>query len=195
VIQHLSPDHKSMMANLLGRHTTHAGGHGRGRHDHRAEPGAPDPARQRHECLPPQLRLSPKNPRGLTLPIDLFFTALAREFGKYAIGVVLSGTGSDGTRGAVAINDAGGLLLAQEPESAKFDGMPRSVIATGLVDAILPPEELGPRVMDHISQAPRPRIRTSGESTSVDRRARWRRPCICSSTRAASTSASTSRPR
>jgi two-component system CheB/CheR fusion protein len=116
-----------------------------------------------------QLRLSPKSPRGLTLPIDLFFTALAREFGKYAIGVVLSGTGSDGTRGAVAINDAGGLLLAQEPESAKFDGMPRSVIATGLVDAILPPEQLGPRVMDHMSHAPRPRIRASGETISVDR--------------------------
>jgi two-component system CheB/CheR fusion protein len=142
-----------------------------------------------------QLRLSPKNPRGLTLPIDLFFTALAREFGKYAIGVVLSGTGSDGTRGAVAINDAGGLLLAQEPESAKFDGMPRSVIATGLVDAILPPEELGPRVMDHISQAPRPRIRASGESASATARARWKRPCTCSNTRAASTSANTSPPR
>jgi two-component system CheB/CheR fusion protein len=69
----------------------------------------------------------------------------------------------------VAINDAGGLLLAQEPESAKFDGMPRSVIATGLVDAILPPEELGPRVMEHISQAPRPRIRAPSESTAGNR--------------------------
>jgi two-component system CheB/CheR fusion protein len=169
VIQHLSPDHKSMMANLLGRHTTMP--------VVTVEDGMTIEPNRVH-LIPPasvmsvsrrQLRLSPKNPRGLTLPIDLFFTALAREFGKYAIGVVLSGTGSDGTRGSVAINDAGGLLLAQEPESAKFDGMPRSVIATGLVDAILPPEELGPRVMDHISQAPRPRIRTSGESTSVDR--------------------------
>jgi two-component system CheB/CheR fusion protein len=69
----------------------------------------------------------------------------------------------------VAINDAGGLLLAQEPESAKFDGMPRSVIATGLVDATLPPEELGPRVMDHISQAPRPRIRPPEDGATADR--------------------------
>jgi two-component system CheB/CheR fusion protein len=169
VIQHLSPDHKSMMGNLLGRHTSMP--------VVTVEDGMeikPD----RVHLIPPasvmsvsrsQLRLSPKNPRGLTLPIDLFFTALAREFGKYAIGVVLSGTGSDGTRGAVAINDAGGLLLAQEPESAKFDGMPRSVIATGLVDGTLPPEELGPRVMDHISQAPRPRIRAPEEGTTGDR--------------------------
>jgi two-component system CheB/CheR fusion protein len=169
VIQHLSPDHKSMMGNLLGRHTNMP--------VVTVEDGMeirPD----RVHLIPPasvmsvsrnQLRLSPKNPRGLTLPIDLFFTALAREFGKYAIGLVLSGTGSDGTRGAVAINDAGGLLLAQEPESAKFDGMPRSVIATGLVDGTLPPEELGPRVMDHISQAPRPRIRPPEEGITADR--------------------------
>ncbi len=166
VIQHLSPDHKSMMANLLGRHTSM---------DVVTVEDGMSIAPNRVHLIPPasvmsvsrrQLRLSPKSPRGLTLPIDLFFTALAREFGKYAIGVVLSGTGSDGTRGAVAINDAGGLLLAQEPESAKFDGMPRSVIATGLVDAILPPEQLGPRVMDHMSHAPRPRIRASGETIS-----------------------------
>ena len=169
VIQHLSPDHKSMMANLLGRHTSMP--------VVTVEDGMTIEPNRVH-LIPPasimsvsrrQLRLSPKNPRGLTLPIDLFFTSLAREFGKSAIGVVLSGTGSDGTRGAVAINDAGGLLLAQEPESAKFDGMPRSVIATGLVDAILSPEDLGPRVMDHISQAPRPRIRNLGENVSADR--------------------------
>ena len=169
VIQHLSPDHKSMMANLLGRHTSM---------DVVTVEDGMSIVPNRVHLIPPasvmsvsrrQLRLSPKSPRGLTLPIDLFFTSLAREFGKYAIGVVLSGTGSDGTRGAVAINDAGGLLLAQEPESAKFDGMPRSVIATGLVDAILVPEQLGPRVMDHMSHAPHTRIRTSGESISGDR--------------------------
>ncbi|ESQ09510.1 MAG TPA: chemotaxis protein CheR [Chromatiaceae bacterium] len=169
VIQHLSPDHKSMMGNLLGRHTN--------MDVVTVEDGMPIQPNRVH-LIPPasimsvsrrSLRLSPKSPRGLTLPIDLFFTALAREFGKYAIGVVLSGTGSDGTRGAVAINDAGGLLLAQDPESAKFDGMPRSVIATGLVDAILPPEELGPRVMDHMSQAPRPRIQAPGSAGFGDR--------------------------
>lgn len=168
VIQHLSPDHKSMMANLLARHT--------GmpvvtvEHDMKIEA-------DRVHLIPPAsmmsaygdtLRLSPKNPRGLTLPIDLFFSSLAKEFGNRAIGVILSGTGSDGTRGAVAINDAGGFLLAQDPESAKFDGMPRSVIATGLVDAILPPEELGPRLLEHIHQLPHAKIRVPVLSAEID---------------------------
>jgi len=169
VIQHLSPDHKSMMGNLLGRYTAMP--------VTTVEDGmtiAPD----RIYLIPPasmmsvagtELHLRPKSPRGLALPIDLFFSSLARAYGNRAIAVVLSGTGSDGTRGAVAINDAGGLLLSQDPESAKFDGMPRSVIATGLVDAILPPEELGPRILDHISHAPPERSpRRSSSSISYD---------------------------
>ncbi|WP_296809450.1 chemotaxis protein CheB [Thiocapsa sp.] len=169
VIQHLSPDHKSMMANLLGRHT--AMPVVTVEHDMRIEP-------DRVHLIPPAsmmsvsgdaLRLTPKNPRGLTLPIDLFFTSVAKEFGKHAIGVVLSGTGSDGTRGAVAINDAGGLLLAQEPESAKFDGMPRSAIATGLVDAILPPDALGPRIVEHIHQIPRAKVQPDGRALGIDK--------------------------
>ncbi|WPL18547.1 Chemotaxis protein methyltransferase [Thiorhodovibrio winogradskyi] len=169
VIQHLSPDHKSMMANLLARHTLMP--------VVTVEDGMKIEA-DKVFLIPPasmmsitnnELRLSPKNPRGLTLPIDLFFTALAREHGKYAIAVVLSGTGSDGTRGSVAINDAGGFLLAQEPETAKFDGMPRSAIATGLVDAILPPEELGPRVLDHISQVSRINIRGTRPVVGYDK--------------------------
>ncbi|EGV19213.1 chemotaxis protein CheB [Thiocapsa marina] len=169
VIQHLSPDHKSMMANLLGRHTSMPVV--TVEHDMRIEP-------DRVHLIPPAsmmsvsgdaLRLTPKNPRGLTLPIDLFFTSVAKEFGKHAIGVVLSGTGSDGTRGAVAINDAGGLLLAQEPESAKFDGMPRSAIATGLVDAILPPDELGPRIVEHIHQIHRAKVQPDGRALGIDK--------------------------
>ncbi|MBK1646320.1 chemotaxis protein CheR [Thiocapsa imhoffii] len=169
VIQHLSPDHKSMMANLLSRHTEMPVV--TVEHDMRIVPN-------RVHLIPPAsmmsvagdaLRLTPKNPRGLTLPIDLFFVSLAKEFGKHAIGVILSGTGSDGTRGAVAINDAGGLLLVQEPESAKFDGMPRSAIATGLVDAILPPDELGPRIVEHIHQVPRHRTPPDGRTSGMDR--------------------------
>ncbi|UHD14380.1 chemotaxis protein CheB [Thiocapsa bogorovii] len=169
VIQHLSPDHKSMMANLLGRHTSMPVV--TVEHDMRILP-------DRVHLIPPAsmmsvsgdaLRLTPKNPRGLTLPIDLFFTSVAKAFGKHAIGVVLSGTGSDGTRGAVAINDAGGLLLAQEPESAKFDGMPRSAIATGLVDAILPPDELGPRIVEHIHQIPRAKVRPEDRGLGIDK--------------------------
>jgi two-component system CheB/CheR fusion protein len=154
VIQHLSPDHKSMMANLLSRHT---------RMPvvmvEQDMPIEPD----RVYLIPPGsimhmgdgiLSLTPKNPRTLTLPIDVFFKSMAAHYGARSVGVVLSGTGSDGTRGAASINDAGGFLIAQEPDNAKFDGMPRSVIATGLVDAILPVEQIGARLIAHITNQP-----------------------------------------
>lgn len=150
VIQHLSPDHKSMMDNLLARHTTmpvlmaENGLEMQANHVYLIPPG------KNMTVVGSQLRLVPKNPHGLSLPIDLFFTSVAKEFGNRCIGVILSGTGSDGTRGAVAINDAGGFLLAQDPESSKFDGMPRSVIATGLVDEVMPPELLAKRIVNHV---------------------------------------------
>ena len=76
------------------------------------------------------------------MPIDLFFRTLAEVRGSQAIGVVLSGTASDGTLGLKAIKAAGGICLAQDPQSAAFDGMPRSAIAGGCVDAVLPPDGL-----------------------------------------------------
>jgi two-component system CheB/CheR fusion protein len=154
VIQHLSPDHKSMMANLLSRHTQMPV-----EMVERDMPIEPN----RVYLIPPGsimhmgegvLSLTPKNPRTLTLPIDVFFKSMAAHYGASSVGVVLSGTGSDGTRGAAAINDAGGFLIAQEPLDAKFDGMPRSVIATGLVDAILPVEQIGARLLAHITNQP-----------------------------------------
>lgn len=161
VIQHLSPDHKSMMDNLLARHTKMP--------VLMAENGMQIIPNQVF-LIPPgknmtvagtELRLMPKNPHGLSLPIDLFFSSLSKEFGSRSIGVILSGTGSDGTRGAVAINDAGGFLLAQDPETAKFDGMPRSVIATGLVDDVMPPEMLASRIVGHVSNTIKPSAKVS----------------------------------
>lgn len=154
VIQHLSPDHKSMMSGLLGRHT---------RMPVVVVENDMAVTRDHVYLIPPgvemriasgHLYLKPKSPYGLTLPIDIFFTSLAEAFGNRAVGVVLSGTGSDGTRGAVAINAAGGFLLAQDPSGAKFDGMPRSAIATGLVDAVLPAAELPGRLLSHLQNQP-----------------------------------------
>lgn len=154
VVQHLSPDHKSMMNNLLARHTAMP--------VIMVEDDMALAANQVY-LIPPgtimhvsagHLHLTPKNPRGLTLPIDIFLFSLAEIYGKHALGIILSGTGTDGTRGSVAINAAGGFLMAQEPESAKFDGMPRSVIGTGIVDAILPAEELPLRLVAHILNLP-----------------------------------------
>lgn len=146
VIQHLSPDHKSMMNTLLARYTAMP--------VVTVEDDVPLKPNTVY-LIPPgsmmhlegnHLRLTPKNPRGLTLPIDVFFHSMAQEFGSKAIAVIVSGTGSDGTRGASAIHEAGGLVLAQDPETAKFDGMPRSVIATGLVDAVVAIDEMAARI-------------------------------------------------
>ena len=154
VIQHLSPDYKSMMANLLSRHTLMPV----------TMVSQDTPIEPDHVYLIPPgsimhmgegcLRLTPKSPHTLTLPIDVFFKSMAAHYGAGSVGVVLSGTGSDGTRGSAAINAAGGFLIAQEPDDAKFDGMPRSVIATGLVDAILPVVQIGPRILALIQNQP-----------------------------------------
>lgn len=154
VIQHLSPDHKSMMANLLARHTQMPVV--MVEQDMQIQP-------DHVYLIPPgaimhigngRLTLTSKPPKVLTLPIDIFFSSMATSYGPRCVGVVLSGTGSDGTRGASAINEAGGFLIAQEPDDAKFDGMPRSAIATGLVDAILPVDQIGTRLVAHILNQP-----------------------------------------
>lgn len=143
VIQHLSPDHKSMMATLLARHTemeivaVAEGMELKANRIHLIPPGA---------ILRLQgnlLTLAPKIPRILSLPIDEFLNSVAQSHGSETIAVILSGTGTDGTRGARAIHEAGGLLVAQSPQDARFDGMPASVIATGLVDRVYSADELG----------------------------------------------------
>jgi two-component system, chemotaxis family, CheB/CheR fusion protein len=81
-------------------------------------------------------------------PIDAFFSSLAEAAGPRAIGVVLSGTASDGALGIRDIKAAGGLTIAQRPDSAKYEGMPRAAVATGMIDLILPPKEIGPKLAE-----------------------------------------------
>lgn len=154
VIQHLSPDHKSMMHDLLGRYT---------QMEVKVVADGMPVEPNRVYLIPPgtvmrvaggRFQLTPKSPHLLTLPIDIFLSSLAEEQGHRSIGIILSGTGSDGTRGAAAINAAGGFLLAQEPTDARFDGMPSSVIGTGLVDAVLAADQLARRVVSHIHNIP-----------------------------------------
>ncbi|MBC7888858.1 MAG: response regulator [Ferruginibacter sp.] len=97
------------------------------------------------------LQLSPrpaKDKKELNLPIDLFFTSLAEVHQTEAIGVVLSGTASDGTRGLKAIKDHGGITFAQDEASAQYDGMPHSAAMAGVVDFILPPHEIPPKLIE-----------------------------------------------
>jgi two-component system CheB/CheR fusion protein len=143
ILQHLSPDFRSLMDELLSRRTAmpirQAG------HDMAVEPNTV-------YLLPPmkemiirrrRLLLSDRDPRsGLTLPIDLFFRSLAQDAGPRAIAVILSGSGSDGSRGVQEISKAGGAVFCESTDTAQFNGMPLSAMRTGNVDQVLPPEEI-----------------------------------------------------
>jgi two-component system, chemotaxis family, CheB/CheR fusion protein len=136
VVQHLSPDHKSHMVELLAKHTA--------MRVLAAEDGsviAPNtvyliPPRKVLTVRERRLRLAERG-SGLTLPVDILFRSLAEEYVERAAGVVLSGTGSDGMRGVRALKEAGGLVVVQDPATAKFDGMPRSAASGGLADHVV----------------------------------------------------------
>jgi two-component system CheB/CheR fusion protein len=109
--------------------------------------------------------LDPTAPRGQRLPIDFFFRSLAQDQRERAIGIVLSGTGSDGTLGVRDIKGEGGMVMAQSPESTEFDGMPRSAIATGLVDYALPPAAMLTQLATYVEHAFR---RQQDTATTLD---------------------------
>src|SRR6185312_12637624 len=89
---------------------------------------------------------------GQHLPVDTFFRALAEDCRERAVGVILSGMGSDGTLGLRAIKENAGASFVQLPSSAKFDAMPRSAIEAGLADAVVPVEELPRRIVSYVEQ-------------------------------------------
>jgi two-component system CheB/CheR fusion protein len=98
--------------------------------------------------------LEPASPRGLRLPIDFFLRSMAQDRQEHSIGVILSGMGSDGTLGLRAIKEKGGLVLVQEPATAKFDGMPRSAIDSGLADVVAPVDDLPGRIIAYLRRTP-----------------------------------------
>ncbi|MEQ9815336.1 MAG: chemotaxis protein CheB [Azospirillaceae bacterium] len=139
LVQHLDPTHQSMMVDLLSSHTSMT--------VLQAADGMPI-VPDRVYVIPPGVYLSvrdrslrltePRNRHGSRLPFDFLLHSLAAEFGPHAAGIVLSGTGADGSVGLRSLKDAGGLVIVQDPAEADYDGMPRSAIATGTVDQILP---------------------------------------------------------
>jgi two-component system CheB/CheR fusion protein len=151
VIQHLSPDYKSLMDELLARYTKLPIRKALDNMLVEADTVYLIPPRKNLTIFHGKLLLEDQGARsGLILPIDIFFRSLANDLGKNAIGIVLSGTGSDGTLGTRAIKEAGGMVMAQEETTAKFDGMPRSTISTGLVDYILPPGKMPEELVNYI---------------------------------------------
>ena len=160
IIQHISPDYKSMMSEILGRETSLPVQEVNDNME--VEPG-------RIYLIPPKsniviqgtkddsnhgptendvsdfkgLRFSLVDPTprpGMNLPIDVFFSSLAEAVGDRGVAIVLSGTGSDGSRGLRAVKDREGFVMVQDPGTAAFDGMPRAAVATGIVDLVLSPD-------------------------------------------------------
>jgi|GEM_PF-78657 len=147
VIQHLSPDFKSLMKELLERRTTmpvHRVTEGMKLQPNTVYliPPGQNLALERNVLRLEDRKKNKNKKHELNFPIDLFLTSLAENYGERSIGIILSGSGSDGTRGLKTIKEAGGVALVQDPQTAEFDGMPGSAIATGVVDRILPPREL-----------------------------------------------------
>ena len=160
LVQHLAPDHKSILCELIRRFTS-------------MQVFEVEDCMEVHSnciyIIPPKYDmafingnlqlLTPIAPHGQRLPIDFFFRSLAHDQRERAIGLVLSGTGSDGTLGVRAIKGEGGMVMAQTPTTAEFDGMPLSAIATGMVDYELSAAKMGAQLVaytshfNHISHA------------------------------------------
>ncbi len=164
VIQHLSPDYKSLMVELLSKKTD--------MEVLRAQEGMfvrPNkvyliPPKKNLTIFHGKLLLKDQVPsRGLNLPIDIFFESLAEDIGDHGIGVILSGTGSDGMRGIRAIKEKGGMVMVQKEDTAKFDGMPKSAISTGIVDYVLAPENMA----DHLESFIKHPYMTRKDETST----------------------------
>ncbi len=150
LVSHLDPTHKGMMPELLQRFTR--------MQVFQAEDGM----KVRPDCvyvIPPNRDMSilhgtlqllePSAPRGLRLPIDFFFRHLAEDQEERAVAIILSGMGTDGTLGIKAIKEKLGMVMAEDPASAKYDGMPRSAIDTGLVDYIGLVKDLPAKLLDY----------------------------------------------
>ncbi|HES59068.1 MAG TPA: chemotaxis protein CheB, partial [Caldithrix sp.] len=155
VIQHLDPTQKGMLPELLQRISS--------MQVFQAE----DLMKVKPYCvyvIPPNKSMSifkgvlhlfePVEARGLRLPVDFFLRSLADDLKEYAVGIILSGMGSDGSNGIRSIKEKNGIVLVQEPETARFNSMPQNAIDTGLVDIVAPPEKLPLELINFLKHVP-----------------------------------------
>ena len=154
LVHHVDPEHESLMAELLARHTKMPVVMAEN-----AMPAVPDhvyviPPNRYMEIEKGVLHLfEPKDKRGTRLPINRFLMSLARDQGRYAVAVILSGTGTDGSAAISEIKAQSGIVLVQDPAEAQQDGMPRSAIATGNADHIVPIAKM-PGIISEIARNP-----------------------------------------
>lgn len=165
VVQHMAPNYNSMLSEIISRYTRMQV------HD------VKDGMAVKPDCvyiIPPNRDmviqdgmlhlLEPAKARGHRMPIDSFFRSLASDQQEQAIGIVLSGTGNDGTLGVRAIKAEGGIVMAQNPESSEYNGMPLSAIETGLVDYVLTPAEMPAQLLDYVSHMSEKKIHPSSHA-------------------------------
>lgn len=153
VIQHLSPDYKSLMVELLSKKTAMP--------VNRAEDGLLVKANNVY-LIPPKKNLTifhgklllseQDHSKGINLPIDVFLRSLAEDQGEKAVAIILSGTGSDGMRGVRLVKENGGMVMVQDEDTAKFNGMPRAAISTGLPDFVLAPADMPKQLLTFIKR-------------------------------------------
>jgi chemotaxis response regulator CheB len=155
VIQHLAPDYKGIMPELLQRTTAMKVFQIKERMKVQPDCVYVIPPNKEVTILSGILHLTtPAAARGLRLPIDCFLRSLAQDQQAGSIGVILSGMGSDGMQGLAAIKQSSGLTLVQTPATAKFDGMPTSAINAGLADYTCAPDEMPAAIIAHLKHAP-----------------------------------------
>jgi two-component system, chemotaxis family, CheB/CheR fusion protein len=139
VIQHLDPKHESHLAELLAKESKMPVSEVKGETHIEANHVYVISPRCNLGISDGVLHTSPRAPSGRNMPVDAFLRDLAADCGRRALGVILSGSASDGTQGLQAIKAAGGSTFAQDVQTARFDGMPKSAVAAGVVDYVLPP--------------------------------------------------------
>jgi len=167
VVTHLAPEKKSTLDELLAKHSSMPVQQVTKRTE--IEPG-------HIYVIPPSKQLSMEGNTLLVAEkeqdhqavIDVFLRSMAKECGKLGIGIILSGTGSDGTLGLKAVKEFGGVTMVQDPEEAKYNGMPRSAIETDLVDFVLPTDGLAKKVMDHRELLSKVQVPLQQEELSSD---------------------------
>jgi two-component system CheB/CheR fusion protein len=164
LIQHLDPHHETLMPELLAKHTPMAvveikdGMEVLANHVYVIPPNA---TLEMNEC---SFRVKPLDPQADRKSIDHFFCSLAADQGENVVGIVLSGTGTDGAYGLREIKEHGGLALAQSPETARFESMPRSAVSTGAVDHVLTVQEMPISICKYAQHLERLHARKTSEA-------------------------------
>lgn len=155
IIQHLSPDHKSMMTDLISKHTLMPAVEAEDGMAVKANCIYTIPNKKFMTIRDGRLHLTEKVKTKMpNNAIDIFFESLAKNSTSHAVGVILSGSGSDGTRGIEVIKNSGGIVMVQDPMTAAFDSMPNSAVATGKADLIIPPDMMGEELLNFLNESP-----------------------------------------